>query len=229
MADEQVASGEAGGEGAASDMPAARKEIEGFKVVRAAPPPDQGPPVLAFVVVILVMVGLGLGAYALSNQVPEPEDQGGETGPKVTQPAFPPDAEVDDYVWERLEFMESEGNLTGALEFAEEHNDLTPHSKLRTKIAELQKELGLKVKPRTLEELLSDAEKNLREELFQKAHDDADEAVELDDSSGRAYYLRGVAKGRLDDKISAITDLETAIDLGYEADKARALIKQYAN
>ncbi len=215
-------------EGGADEGP---KEIEGFKITRAAPVEEKSSPVVMLLVVAVLLVVAGVAWSLKQNDGSNDQADGSDPTATVT-PKPPPDVEVHDEVWGRLEFLEDEGRLEQALEYAEEQERETPNKDLRDKIAALREELGIGIPEETYSQALSRAQHAFANKRWEAVLSAASDAIEIaeeaeeDDNHGQAYYLRGVAKSRAGDRFDAITDLETAIEMDYSVDECKQLIDQ---
>lgn len=215
------------GADAGGAAPAPRKELEGFQVTRSAPVQAAGPPIGPIIGVIVLVVAGAFGVMQMSGS--SDANAGTDGGNSVVPPKVEPkDVEVPDYVWEKLEFLDSEGNLDAALDYAEENEALTPNSKLRQAIVKYRRDLGIDVVALAPAQLLRRAQASLGKGNFAEAIEDLDEAIEGEPENATLYFLRGKAKGLDEDQLGALGDLKSALDLGYEpASEAEALLERY--
>jgi tetratricopeptide (TPR) repeat protein len=215
----------------------ARKELEGFqvKINRGAPSGGGGGgggnPMVMLLVVVAVMIGVGYGAVTLlggggsGEEAAEDEGSSGEEAP-----AQPPveDVPVEDWVWDRLEFLESQDRYSDALDLAEEQLAVTPNAELRARIRSYKDETGEGQDAEPLFRIIDRADALLRAGDWSGAIDAAEEAMEIDEEDPRPYRIRGQALGEQGDKLGATNDLESALELGYEpAVQIEVLLKKY--
>jgi hypothetical protein len=210
-----------------------RKELEGFRVTRAAPVEAAGPPVGVIVVAIVLVIVVAFGVIKMNSGDDPAPDGGTETsgtgGPDGTTKApETQDVPVPDYVTDRLDFLDGEGDLETALDYAEENEALTPNRLLRAKIAAYRKELGIDAVDLTPAQLAKQAKSAMAKGDFDDAIAALDEALETDTENAHLYFLRGKAKGLGGDNLGAVGDLQSALDLEYEpADEVETLIKRF--
>jgi tetratricopeptide (TPR) repeat protein len=179
------------------------------------------------VIVIVLVVAGAFGLIKMSGDDPAPPETGGNT---TTGPDTPElkNVEVPDYVWEKLEFLDGEGNLDAALDFAEENEKLTPNAKLRQMITKYRRELGIDVVTLTPAQLQRRAVASMGKGNYGEALEDLDEAIEGDPDNATLYFLRGKCKGLEEDRLGALGDLKSALNLGYQpASDAEALLERF--
>jgi hypothetical protein len=235
MSEEQSGEEKPAAEG--GSQPAPRKELDGFRVTRAAPVQAAGPPMGLIVVVIALVVAGGLGFIKMNSggSATDGGDTNGTDGTNGTNGTngnggtdATKDVPVPDYVTERLEFLDQEGNLEAALEYAEENEKLTPNRTLRAKIKSYRKELGLDVVALTPAQLAKKAKIAIGKKDFDTAIGVLDEALEEATEDATLYFLRGKAKGLSGDKLGAVGDLRSALELDYQpATEVEALLERF--
>ena len=179
-----------------------------FKIVRNAPVEEGTSPLL---IVLFVVVALAAGGFYFYKQ--QKGDPAKPNNEPVPAPVVP-DVEVPDFVSERLDFLEEEGNIEGANDYAEEMLETYPNKALKNRLLGYQRELGLIARP--LSALIRDANKALFQEDYESARDLALDILDQKEDHPNGFFVRGICMAELDsDYQAAIEDLQAAIAAGF--------------
>lgn len=200
-----------------------------FELIRRnAPQPESN--MMMPILGLVVLLALGIGGYFAMHGASEGEAaKGGDVDQPNKEVA---DTPPPDYVWEPIDFNESEGRIQTALEMVEDALKDYPNSReLKARRQQYRQELGLTdTAGASVDQLKVQAKQKLADkdwegavELLDQARDQEDE----DNPDAEVYFLLGNALGEMGEQLDALSALQDAKDLGYAADKCDALMRRY--